>query len=522
MAIGAGFDQHADTVARHHNAGGLFWGSLMKHVSHIVIVGGGIAGLSAAFALSEHARTTGEPLRCTLIERSPTWGGKIVTERRDGLVIEGGPDSFLSAKPWAIELCQKLGLGEALVPTNEEHNRTFAYSRGRLREIPQGLITFLPSRLSALVSSRLLSWSGLIRMGMEWMVPPRRTMESEESLGAFFRRRFGREAFERLFEPLVAGIYAGNADELSLVSTFPRFFELERRYGSLMRSALAQRRATKVSASARSSLKAGTMFISLHGGLGDLVAALVQRLRANGVTLVLGRTVTSVIARSKEPETYRVCLDKEESLTAESVVMATPAYATAKMLQTSLPQAATLLEQIPYASTATISLAYRAKDVGPLVRGFGFVVPRVEQKPLIAATWSSLKWPDRSPPDTMLLRCYVGGAGREWVLDQEDRDLIRYVREELRVIAGIQATPHVVQVYRWVRAMPQYTIGHRARLDAIRRALSSTPGLFVAGAAYEGLGIPDCIRSGQEAAQAILDMHAHRTVIDRKIVCDAS
>lgn len=479
---------------------------MTERTPHVVIIGGGIAGLATALALSEHARQHEARLNCTVIDRAPTWGGKIVTDHVEGMIVEGGPDSFLSVKPWGIELCQKLGLGNRLVPTNEEHNRTFAYSRGRLRELPQGLVTFLPSRMTALVASRLISWPGLLRMGMEWWVPPRPRTEPEESLAAFFRRRFGREAFDRLIEPLVAGIYAGDAEQLSLAATFPRFLELEQRYGSLVKSAVAQRtHASAGSPSGNRGQRPRTMFVSLRDGLGSLVDALVARLAANGVTLLSGRMVTSVMLETEGQRMHEVWLDEGTCVTADAVVLATPAYVTARLLRASAPHLASLLETIPYASTGTVSLAYREDEVRHRLHGFGFVVPRVENKSLIAATWSSCKWPDRSPAGTALLRGYVGGAGREDILERDDEALIHYVREELRSIAGVNAEPRFAKVYRWHRAMPQYTIGHLDRVRAIHEAVTSIRGLFVTGAAYEGVGIPDCIRSGMQTGRRVVD-----------------
>ena len=471
---------------------------------HVVIIGGGISGLSTAFAFQEACQQASQSIKCTVIDPQPQWGGKIQTSQVDGLIIEGGPDSFLSIKPWARELCQQLGLSDHLMNTNEEHNRTFCFTHGKLREIPQGLVSFIPSRVTSLFSSGLLSWWGMLRMGADFFVPPSRQPDEDESLASFFCRRVGPEAFDRLIEPLVAGIYAGDARDLSLKATFPRFCEMEQKYGGLIKGVLAQRsKSTPPSSSPKPS-----MFVTLRGGLGTLIEALVTRVESNGATLKLGQEVTRLEWTDAPSKQFRVVLRHGEILTADRVVLATPAFVSSKLLKPLDESLSTLLGQIPYASTATVSLAYRSEDVSQSVKGFGFVVPRKEGKFLIAGTWTSLKWRNRSQSNQTLVRCYVGGMGREAVLHNPDEEIVKYVRTELRQIVGITQEPTYTKVFRWDRGLPQYTCGHLDRLQHIRKSLQAFNGLYLTGAAYDGIGIPDCIREGSRVGKELVQSFA--------------
>jgi len=463
-------------------------------------VGGGIAGLAAAFALSEQAAQAGLPISCTVVEAGRQWGGKIVTHRVDELIIEAGPDSFLSQKPWALELCNKLGLTGRLINTNEHEKKTFVYSRGRLRELPEGLVVIVPTKLAPFLKSGLVSWPGIARMGLDLVLPAKRA-DGDESLASFFSRRLGREAFERVVEPLMAGIYAGDAEQISLRATFPRFLDLERQHGSLIRGMLINR--PTHTASGR------TMFVTLRDGLAEMVDALVARLTAAGVKLVTQQSVAAIRVRQGRTDrsggwTYDLTLESGSVISADAVVLATPAFVSAELVRPLSQIAAELLGAIPYASTATVSLAYTAGTRGVDVSGFGFVVPRAEGRDLLAATWTSLKWPHRAPDSQTLVRCYLGGVGREAILQEDDRALIKRVREELRSMTGMTGEPVYAEVNRWERGMPQYTLGHLDRLESIQRSLDRYPGLVLAGAAYRGIGIPDCIRDGADAASGLI------------------
>jgi len=468
----------------------------------VVIVGGGISGLATAFALQEQAAAAGLPIRCTVLESGQSWGGKIVTHRIGELITEAGPDSFLSQKPAGLELCAKLGLTDQLINTNETGKKAFVLYGGRLHELPEGLVSFVPNQLGPFLRSGLLSWTGLARMGLD-VVVPRGPSEGDESLASFFRRRFGAQAFDRVLEPLMAGIYAGDAEQMSLKATFPRFFELEQQYGSIIRGMMA---AKKKASSAPASGSTCTMFVSLKNGLGDLVTALTTRLTRQGVELRLGCQVDALRVRSHQLGRwmYDLILNDGSALSTESLVLAPPAYVAAELLRPLTPIAGGLLEMIPYASTATIAMAYPADAVAGAVEGFGFIVPRIEGRDLIAATWTSLKWPHRAPADQVLVRCYVGGVGREVILRLDDDQLAARVRAELSALCGIKAEPGYVEVNRWWKAMPQYTLGHLDRLTQLDAALSRYGGLVLTGAGYRGVGIPDCIRDGAVAAGRVV------------------
>jgi oxygen-dependent protoporphyrinogen oxidase len=450
---------------------------------HVVVVGGGISGLVTAWELS---RAPG-PVAVTVVESTAEWGGKIATSRVGGLVVEAGADSFLSSKPWALELCGELGLTGRLVDPLPD-GRTFVFSRGRLRPLPEGLLAGAP-RPVPLVRSGLLSPPGLARLALEAAVPSRRD-GGDESLAAFFRRRMGREACERLMEPLLAGIHAGDAEHLSLAATFPAFAEMERRSGSLVRAALKGRAATP----------SRSPFVSLAGGMGELVDALVAEVRVAGVDLRAGQPVTAVRAGSG---TFEVAAGTDPALPADAVVLATPAPVTADLLRSLCPPAAGLAGAIPHASTATVSLAFAAH--GPRIGGYGFVVPRVERRDLIAATFSSTKWPGRAPSGSVLVRGYLGGAGREVVLERDDTDLAGLVRRELAELAGVDGEPLHAEVHRFPRAVPQYNLGHLERVAGIEAAVEACPGLFVTGASYRGVGIPDCVHHARATATTVLD-----------------
>lgn len=467
----------------------------------VAIVGGGISGLATAFSLQEKAAQAGLSIRCTVLESDSSWGGKIVTHRIGDIVTEAGPDSFLSQKQAGLDLCTKLGLADQLINTNETGKKACVLHHGQLHDLPEGLLSFVPKQLGSFLQGGLLSWSGLARMGLEFAVPPG-SPRDDESLAGFLRRRFGVQAFERVLEPLMAGIYAGDAEQMSLRATFPRFFELEQQHGSIVRGMMA---AKQSALSTAPSQPQRTMFVSLKNGLSELVTALTTRVTQQGVELRVGTRVDALRVRSHELGRwmYDLILQDGSALSAESVVFATPAYVSADLLRPLTPIAGGLLDLIPYASTATVAMAFPRAQTSA-IEGFGFIVPRREQRNLIAATWTSLKWPHRAPSYQLLVRGYVGGVGREDILQQEDQALVATVREELAGICGIKVAPSYTEVNRWRKAMPQYTIGHLDRLAQLDAVVSRYPGLVLTGAAYRGVGIPDCIRDGAVAAERVI------------------
>jgi oxygen-dependent protoporphyrinogen oxidase len=470
------------------------------HTQHLLIVGGGIAGLSAAYYATQKATAQGLPLQVTLLESAARWGGKIITERlpweKGQFVIEGGPDTFLATKPWGVALCKELGLGERLHGTNPRHKNTYVLHRDRLLLLPDGLAMMIPTNVPAILNSRLISWFGKARMGLDFLLPPA-APNGDESLGAFVSRRLGREAYENLIEPLMSGIYAGDGDALSLVSTFPYLRDLELKYGSLARGALKMRQqsASKAVQGSRSAFLTPTI------GLAEIVEALVAYLTAQGTSLRLKTTVTEI---SKADPGYRIELASGATIQADGVILATPAYVSGDLLAGLEPELSKTLQAIPYTSTATISLAYRLCDLPQALDGYGYVIPRREGRRALACTWTSTKFPHRAPEGYALLRVFAGRAGQDEAMPRETEALLALAREELQLTLGIQAEPLLSRVFIWENSMPQYNLGHPEKLRRIVKHLEALPGLALAGNGYRGIGIPDCIRSGELAVEALL------------------
>jgi len=457
----------------------------------IAVVGGGITGLAASLAL-QGGMAAGRAASVTLIEAAPRLGGKILTERIGGFLIEGGPDSFLTVKPQAVQFARALGLTARLVPTLHPRH-IFILHRGRLHPMPDGLTSLVPQRLGPFLRSGLFSAWEKARFGFDLIVPSNRN-GADEAIGAFVRRRLGPAAVERLAGPLLAGVHAGDVETLSLRATFPTLAEAERRHGSLTRAILARRR------SGPPANGEATMFMTLAGGLQEIVDR-----AAAALTSVAVRTGTRVLALEPARGAYRLVLDRGQEVEADGVILATPAHVTAALLRDLNRAASHAAEGIPYVSTAVVALGFRRADVGHPLAGHGYLVASGEGTQHTACTWVSSKWPDRAPADHVLLRCFVGRAGRQQALDLADDALIRAVLAELSPLLVLRGEPVVARVYRWPASMPQYTVGHLDRLRTLRDALTGTPGLIAAGGGYEGVGLPDCIRQGQEAAAAALD-----------------
>ena len=460
----------------------------------LVVIGGGIAGLAAAHRAVELAREREVTLDLTLLEARPRLGGTITTERADGFLIEGGPDSFLSEKPWALALCRRLGVEDQLVRTDDRFRKVFVWRAGRLHPLPDGFQLLAPTRFAPFVGTSLFSWPGKLRMALD-LVLPRGGAGDDESLGEFVRRRLGAEALERVAQPLVAGIYTADPDDLSLAATMPRFLELERRERSII---LGLMRAAKRAPQAGTSGARWSLFVTFARGMGQMIEALAARLPDSAVQL---RTRVAGIERAERG--WRVGVGGG-AIEADAVIVSAEAHATARLLRYVDPQLAALLGDIGYASSATVSLGYRRVDVPHPLDAFGFVVPRTERKALLAATFSSVKYPGRAPADHVLIRCFLGGALDTGVLDRDDESLIGLAREELRQSLGIVAPPLLTRLSRHPAAMPQYRVGHLARVETIEHRLRAVPGLFLAGSAYRGVGIADCVRSGESAAEAAM------------------
>jgi oxygen-dependent protoporphyrinogen oxidase len=445
----------------------------------VVVVGGGIAGLAAARRLESVVSEAD----VVLVERDAVPGGKLRTEHVDGFVVEAAADSFLSRKERGVGLVEEIGLGDQLIGRRPEHHSTFVRRGDELHPLPEGLTGMIPTSLEALERSELLSPEGKARFASEPEIAPARG-DADESVGAFVSRRFGREAYEALVEPLMTGIYGGDGDQLSLRATFPQLRVLELEHGSLLRG---------LSAPPPSDLPP---FVSLRDGMGSLVAALVEAFERT--ELLLGRAVTRV---SRRTEGYEIELDGGEALGADGVVIATPAFASAELLADLDADLAAAHSEIPYASSVVVTLGFSRADLLPL-DGYGYVVPRVEGTDVLACTWTSQKWEDRAPEGSVLVRVYAGRFGRRDLTEASDDDLVALARGEVRR-TGVTATPTLTRVQRWPRGMPQYVMGHPDRVERIDAALTGHPGLAVAGAAYRGVGIPDCIRSGEAAAESV-------------------
>ena len=465
-------------------------------MKNIVIIGGGITGLATAFYLQQYADAA---IDTTVIESSSRLGGKILSAHQDGFTIECGPDSFITQKPAAITLCRDLGLADQLIGSSIG-KPTYVWNRGDLHPLPEGMMLMAPTMMLPFLRSRLISWRGKLRMGLELLVP-RREEEGDESLASFTRRRLGAEALEKIAAPLMAGIFAADPERLGLQSTFPMFLEMEKQHGSLLRGILKRNRAkARNPVPGGSKPKPSPMFITLRGGLEQLVDALVARLKPE--TVLLNRKVVSV---NRVLDRYQIDLHDGTRLWADEIVFATPADITADLIRGLDPVLAFKLRGIRYVSTATVSLAFQRSDLKTPLHGTGFLVPHDAKRRITACSWSSQKFSHRAPDDCELIRVFIGGARAEFLAEQDDATLIQIAREELRVIMGIDAEPVLAKAYRWSKANPQYDVGHGTRIAEIERIAGWHPGLHLAGAAYHGAGIPDCVSSGMNTATKIAD-----------------
>lgn len=462
----------------------------------VIVVGGGISGLATAHRLTELGRERGLPLAVTLLESQHRFGGAIATQMREGCLLESGPDAFISEKPWALELCRRLGLQHEIIETRPAFRRSFIVRRGRLVEVPEGLYLMAPSRLRPFLGTPLVSWPAKVRMAGECFIPPRR-QAGDESVGSFVRRRFGQEALERIGQPMIGGIYTANPERLSIQATLPQFPEMERRHGSVLKALRRQRRQRR-DASAQASGPRYSLFVSLRSGLGTLVQELIQR-----IPEVRLRHSTRV-ARIAREQGWMVTLDDGQALEADALCLALPAQQAAALLAPCVPTAARLLEEIPYESVATVHLAFRREEIPHPVNGFGFVVPAVERRRLVGCTFASIKFPDRAPDSLVLLRAFVGGALHRSVFGLDDAAMERMVREELRELLGIQAAPSFTAIHRHPQAMPQYQVGHLDRVAAIEEEIACHPGLYLTGNGYRGIGLPDCIHQAEQTAERML------------------
>ena len=470
-------------------------------MTRIAIIGGGISGLAAAFELEERRRA-GADVDYVLYEASSRLGGVLRTEYIDGCVVEAGPDSFITEKPWAADLCRALGLGDQLIGSNDTDRKTYILTNGRLVVMPDGLMFMVPTKILPTGLSPLFSWKAKLRMTQELFHPPR-AVDHDESVAAFVERHYGAEMVDRLADPLLSGVYGGEAASLSVRAVLPRFAEMERTHGSLGRAMLAARKTIKkVGAVPRK--PAPTLFTSLKNGMQHLGETVVARLTPTALL-----TNAAVQALQREADSWVVSAGMQTDQ-FDSVIIALPAPAASQVLRIVSPELSAELGAIQYSSSITVGLGYDRDVRQSLPPGFGFLVPRSEGKKLLAATFVHNKFPHRAPDDRALLRCFFAGKNAEDVWPLSDDRIIGIVRNELQQILGpqmsaLRAEPLFARVYKWKSAMAQYGVGHLERLDRMERLRQQLPNLALAGNAYRGIGVPDCVRSGRDAAKQLVE-----------------
>jgi protoporphyrinogen/coproporphyrinogen III oxidase len=458
-------------------------------MTRIAIIGGGISGLAAAFEL-EQRRREGARVAYVLYEASSRLGGVLRTEQVDGCVIEAGPDSFVTEKPWAADFCRALGIGDQLISSNDAERKTYILTHGRLVEMPDGLMFMVPTKILPTGMSPLFSWKTKLRMMQELYHPPR-AVGHDESVAAFVERHYGAEMVDRLADPLLSGVYGGEAANLSVRAVLPRFAEMERTHGSLGRAMLAARKKMK-------SASKPALFTSLKNGMQALAETAVAHLTP---TCLLTNATVFAIQPQAGGWTVSAGLQSDQF---DRVIVALPATAAAEILEHTSPELAKELAAVQYSSSITVGLGYDREVRESLPPGFGFLVPRSEGKRLLAATFVHNKFPHRAPEDRALLRCFFAGSNAENVWSLSDDEIIGIVRQELRQILGLEPEPLFARVYKWKSAMAQYGVGHLERLERIEALRQKLTGLALAGNGYRGIGVPDCVRSGREAAKQLL------------------
>ena len=458
----------------------------------IAIIGGGIAGLAAAYRLVQRAPTC----QFTLFEAGGRLGGVISTVHRDGFQVEQSADNFITTIPWGLDLCRRLGLSEQLVGTNPAHRRTYVVRAGRLCRLPDGFMMMAPTQMWPLALTPILSPLGKLRAAIEYVIPPRRD-PADESMANFVRRRLGREAFERLVEPLVSSVYAADMEKLSVLATLPRFREMEREHGSLIRA--MRRQMKRGPAGKGESGPRYSMFVTLRDGLSTLVEAIAARLPAGSVRL------NCPVQRIERCDRGWRIFTADGPAEFDALIVAAPSHVAAELLTPIDAGLATDLGQIEHSGTAIVSLGYDQTQFRRAIDGMGVCVPSVERSPILACSFSSQKYPHRAPEGKTLLRVFVGGARHPELAEMPDAELVPFVLKHLEPLLGIRGEPVFCDTAHWPRTMPQYHVGHCDRVVRIESAVSRLSGLHLAGNAYRGVGIPDCIHGGEMAADKSLE-----------------
>jgi oxygen-dependent protoporphyrinogen oxidase len=474
----------------------------------IAIIGGGIAGLAAAYELQK-AHDAGAPVSYTLFEARERLGGSLSSEIVDGAVIERGPDSFLTEKPAAAELCRELGLGGELLPSNDANRKTYILVRNRLVALPDGLMFLVPTKLVPTALTPLFSFSTKIRMALELLHPPRPSGLADEAVADLVERHYGTEAVNRLADPLLSGIYGGDATQLSARTVLPRLVEMETQYGSLTRGMLAAHRKMRAMGKAAQNNGKGkpaaprSIFTALRGGMQQLVDAVTAKLDPASIRV---STPVNAIDRDGDGWSIKAAGAQEHY---DAVIFASQAWVAGALLAPTDPVLGEDLSTIPYSSSITVNLVYDEKKLGTLPEGFGFLVPAVEGRAMLACTFVQRKFLGRTPAGKAVFRAFLGGIRNESLMTEPDDALVAVVRREMSEILGektisVNVEPEYTQVTRWRRAMAQYSVGHQERIARVNKHAAALPGLRLVGNAYDGIGIPDCIRLGRKAAKELV------------------
>lgn len=463
----------------------------------VAVIGGGVSGLAAAFRLLELRKARGQPVDVTLFEAGSQTGGVIGTRRIDGYLVELGADMFITNPPYAVDLCRRLGLENELIPTEDRFRRSLVLHQGKPVSVPESFQLLSPVEIWPVLKSPLFTWPGKLRMALEYFLP-RSTSDADESLAHFVRRRFGREALERLVQPLVGGIYTADPERLSLHATMSRFRELERTHGSVIRG-LRKKAASRDGEAAASGARYG-MFATLRNGVDSLLETLRDRV-AEGATVRVGTPVSRLTPNSAGG--YSLTLPAGVQERFDAVVLALPAYRIADLLDNFSEQLVTDFRKLEYASTAIVVSGYKLSDIEHPLDAFGLVIPAIEKRKILAVSFTSRKFPGRAPEGRIILRTFVGGAMQPELLQRSDAEIQTLVQSELSQILGVRGAPEFCVVARWDRAMPQYYVGHVELVSRIEAAIATHRGLALAGNAWHGVGIPDCVHSGEVAGERV-------------------
>lgn len=474
---------------------------MTKEQKRAIVIGGGITGLAAGYRLKNEAEKKGIPLALTILEASSRVGGVIHTEHRDGFVIEHGPDAFISTKPWAKALCEELSIDDKFIGTNSQMRRSFVIQNSKLHPVPEGFYMMAPGSFLPFIKSPIFSWHGKLRILGDLFIFPRSNID-DESVADFVRRRLGTEAFERMAQPMIGGIYTSDAENLSLKATFPRFLEMEREYGSIIKALITQKRKASQTSRATSGPRY-SLFLSFTKGMQILVDTLSNKL--NGCIRLNSKVNT--IQQNQGECTWKVLLDNDNSLETDLLCIALPAPRTSQILADISPTIAEKLNAIPYTSSATVNMAFRREDISHPLNGMGFVVPIKEQLNLIGCSFSSVKFENRAPENQVLLRAFLGKASIEGNNSDNtsQTDIASLALKDVSKILGIKEKPIFSIVSQHSQAMAQYQVGHQKIVSDINKLTRDLKGIVFAGNAYNGIGIPDCIHSGDQAALTLLD-----------------